>query len=130
MAVLKGDLALVGPRRELPGFVTLGSPVWREVLEARPGMTDPVALRLRSEERLLSMVEGDRERFYVEELLPFKLAGYIRYHRRRTPCSDLAVLVRTLACIVRPETANQPSLEEVSCAARLAQEMRYKGNGA
>ncbi|MCU0235267.1 MAG: sugar transferase, partial [Thermoanaerobaculales bacterium] len=35
--VLGGELALVGPRPEVPRFVDLGDPRWRAVLEERPG---------------------------------------------------------------------------------------------
>ena len=61
--VLKGDMSLIGPRPEVPRYVDLADPMWRLVLEARPGITDPMTLRLRNEEALLVEVEGDRERF-------------------------------------------------------------------
>src|SRR5262249_50998579 len=82
--VLKGDISLIGPRPEVPRYVDLEDPMWRLVLEAKPGIADPMTLRLRNEESLLAEVEGDRERFYLERLLPFKLDGYISYLRARS----------------------------------------------
>ena len=73
--VFKGDMSLIGPRPEVPRYVDLSNPQWRLVLEARPGLTDPVTLRLRQEEVLLARVEGDREQFYLKTLQPFKLRG-------------------------------------------------------
>src|SRR5258708_40184134 len=65
--VLRGDLSLVGPRHEVPRFVSLPDPIWQKVLSARPGITDPVTLALRSEADLLAKNEGDTEQYYVEE---------------------------------------------------------------
>src|SRR5262249_51232581 len=80
--VVKGDMSLVGPRPEVPRYVDLNNSKWRQVLKVRPGITDPLTLRLRNEEELMSKVEGDRERFYLEILQPFKLKGYLDYLRQ------------------------------------------------
>jgi len=117
--VLKGDMSLIGPRPEVPRYVDLDDPMWRLVLEARPGITDPMTLRLRNEEALLVGVEGDRERFYLETLLPFKLEGYLNYLRARSWRSDLKVLWRTIVAVVFPNKTPLPTLEEIrSCAIR------------
>ena len=109
--VLRGDLALVGPRPEVPGYVNLKDPLWQTILAVRPGLTDPVTLRLRNEEDLLAQVEGDSLKFYVEKLQPKKLQGYSDYLGRRDWRSDLSVLWRTMAAIVAP--GKTPSLDEV-----------------
>lgn len=93
--VLRGDLALVGPRPEVPGFVDAESDAWRQVLAVRPGLTHPVTLRLRDEETLLA-ASPDPARLYRERLLPWKLAGYLAYEATRTPGRDLGVLAATL----------------------------------
>ncbi len=100
--VLKGDMALVGPRPEVPELVDLTDPLWVEVLEARPGLTDPVTVGLRNEELLMAGVEGDRDRFYREVLQPRKLRGYADYLRNRNWRSDLGVLGATAVAILRP----------------------------
>jgi lipopolysaccharide/colanic/teichoic acid biosynthesis glycosyltransferase len=100
--VLRGDMSLVGPRPEVPDYVDLGNPLWARVLRARPGITDPVTLRLRDEEALLEAVSGDRERFYREELLPAKLREYASYLERRTPGRDVGVLFRTVWKVLVP----------------------------
>ncbi len=111
--VLTGTMSFVGPRPEVPEYVETADPLWRRVLCVRPGLTDPTTLRTRNEEELLAGVEGDRLRFYRETLLPFKLRGYAEYLERRTAWSDLAVIARTAAVIVRPSLADPPSLEEI-----------------
>jgi lipopolysaccharide/colanic/teichoic acid biosynthesis glycosyltransferase len=87
--------------------------VWRLVLEARPGIADPMTLRLRNEEALLVEVEGDRERFYRETLLPFKLEGYLDYLQARSWRSDLKVLWQTVIAVAFPNKTPLPTLEEI-----------------
>lgn len=109
--IVAGDLALVGPRAEVPRYVDLSDPRWQRVLAVRPGLADEVTLRLLDEERLLAEAGGDGEAFYREVLLPWKLAESIAAEERRTPLGDLGVLVRAiLAPIRRPP---QLTLEEL-----------------
>jgi len=94
--VLRGEMALVGPRPEVPRYVKLEDPIWQAVLAVRPGITDPVTLRLRNEEELLAGVTTDTESYYVDELQPMKLNGYVAYLEERTWRSDLKVLGQTI----------------------------------
>jgi lipopolysaccharide/colanic/teichoic acid biosynthesis glycosyltransferase len=111
--VLRGDMALVGPRPEVPRFVNLEDPIWQRVLAVRPGITDPVTLRLRSEADLLAQVEGDPEQYYVNELQPSKLKGYVAYLETRTWHGDVKVLLRTIAAVVCPPDASRLSIDYV-----------------
>jgi lipopolysaccharide/colanic/teichoic acid biosynthesis glycosyltransferase len=115
--VLRGELSFVGPRPEVPSLVDLGDPRWQRVLEARPGLTDPVTLRLRNEEELLARAP-DRESFYRRSLQPWKLAGYIEYLERRSPFSDLWLLGQTLTAIALPRTAAPPDIAEIEAGYR------------
>ncbi len=111
--VLRGDMSLVGPRPEVPRFVRLADPIWQQVLSARPGITDPVTLALRSEADLLAKIEGDTEQYYVEELQPAKLKGYVAYLEERNWRSDLRLLLRTIAAVVLPDRARPLSKDQV-----------------
>jgi lipopolysaccharide/colanic/teichoic acid biosynthesis glycosyltransferase len=102
--VVRGDMSLVGPRPEVPRYVNLDDPLWREVLSVRPGLTDPVTLELKDEESVLAEVHGDRERFYREKLQPAKLRGYVAYGRSRNWLTDVGVLYRTVRAILRAQT--------------------------
>ena len=103
--VVKGQMSLVGPRPEVPRYVDLSDEQWKLVLEVRPGMTDPMTLRLRNEEALLSEVRGERERFYLETLQPFKLQGYLEYLSQRSWWTDLKVIWQTCVVVVFPGQA-------------------------
>jgi lipopolysaccharide/colanic/teichoic acid biosynthesis glycosyltransferase len=107
--VVRGDMSLVGPRPEVPRYVDAADPLWQSVLAARPGLTDPVTLRLRDEEALLAGAD-DAERFYRERLLPWKLRGYRDYLARRTWASDLAVLAATVLAVLGLRRPERPGL--------------------
>lgn len=100
--VLRGEMSLVGPRPEVPRFVKLEDPIWQKVLSVRPGITDPVTLQLRSEANLLARIQGDTEKYYVNELQPEKLKGYVAYLDERSWRTDLSVLWRTIVAVVVP----------------------------
>lgn len=110
--VLKGDMSFVGPRPEVPEFVDLNDPLWQEVLEHRPGITDPVTLRLRNEEHLLANV-ADKELYYREVVQPYKLRGYARFVGDKSWKTDLRIIGRTLRAIAFPTTAILPTREEM-----------------
>jgi lipopolysaccharide/colanic/teichoic acid biosynthesis glycosyltransferase len=115
--VIRGDMSLVGPRPEVARYTDLANPLWRRVLEVRPGITDPLTLKLRHEESLLPASEEERERFYVETLQPLKLRGYLAYLSRRSGWTDLGVILATLAAVLRPGPA--PSKEDLLRDARF-----------
>ena len=112
--VVRGDMALVGPRPEVPEYVNLQDPLWQEVLVARPGITDPVTLRLRNEEELLAQA-SDSERFYLEVLQRYKLKGYLDYLRCRTWWSDVGVLGKSVWAVLFSVSAPPPDLQDI-CA--------------
>jgi lipopolysaccharide/colanic/teichoic acid biosynthesis glycosyltransferase len=111
--VVRNDMSLVGPRPEVPRYVD-GSPLWQQVLAVRPGLTDPVSLRLHDEEKLLASVAAggdDPEHFYRERLLPWKLRGYLDYLQIRSWATDLGVLAATTLAVLRRPVP--PSREEI-----------------
>jgi lipopolysaccharide/colanic/teichoic acid biosynthesis glycosyltransferase len=111
--VVTGDMALVGPRPEVPDYVDLDDPLWCEVLSARPGLTDPTTIALRNEEEVLSAVAEDREAFYLTTLQRYKLMTSAAYLRGRTWTSDLQVLVKTALAIALGARVVPPSIEEI-----------------
>ncbi|MDQ2922318.1 MAG: sugar transferase, partial [Acidobacteriota bacterium] len=112
--VLKGDMSLVGPRPEVPQYVNLENSSWQLVLAVRPGMTDPLSLRLANEEKLLSERKGDCERFYLDALQPFKLRGYLQYLERRSWYSDIKVLLQTALVPFSPGSRPTPTAEDLN----------------
>jgi lipopolysaccharide/colanic/teichoic acid biosynthesis glycosyltransferase len=115
--VLRGDMSFVGPRPEVPQYVELSDRLWQRVLQVRPGLTDPVTLRLRNEEKLLAEVEDDPETFYLRVLQPYKLVGYLEYATRRTSWDDFRVLAQTAVAVVLARHGEGPTLDEIGARA-------------
>jgi lipopolysaccharide/colanic/teichoic acid biosynthesis glycosyltransferase len=106
--VLRGDMSLVGPRPEVPDYIDRDNPQWQTVLRAKPGITDPVTLRLRNEEKILARVSGDPEQYYLNKLQPWKLNGYVAYLSVRNWRTDLRALWQTaVAVIIPPQSSSQ-----------------------
>jgi len=110
--VVRGDMSFVGPRPEVQQFVDLNDPVWQEVLGHRPGITDPVTLRLRNEEQLLAQVI-DKERYYREVIQPYKMRGYANFVRDKSWKTDIRIIARTLKAVFLPKSVKAPSKEEL-----------------
>ncbi|MDD4736893.1 MAG: sugar transferase [Kiritimatiellae bacterium] len=98
--VLKGDMALVGPRPEVRKWVDVYPERWAAILSVRPGITDPAAIIYRNEEELLANAD-DPERMYLEDVLPHKLDLYEEYIKNQSVLEDIKILVRTFCAIIR-----------------------------
>lgn len=94
--VLVGNMSLVGPRPEVPGYVAVWPADAREdILSVRPGITDPIALEYFDEAVLLA-ASANAEWTYLHEILPRKVAGYRHYVKSRTFWGDARVIVATI----------------------------------
>lgn len=78
--IVRGEMAWIGPRPEIPEFVDTNDPLWREVLNLRPGLADAASFAFRDEEQLLAGA-ADPQDYYRREILPRKLR--ISLHRSR-----------------------------------------------
>lgn len=95
--VLRGKMALVGPRPEDPRYVALYTPLQRQVLAVRPGMTSPASLQFRNEEQHLT--GPDWEHAYRTQIMPAKLELELSYLTRRNHWKNLALLFRTVRAV-------------------------------
>ncbi len=68
------------------------------ILDVRPGITSPASLRYRAEETQLT---GENwEDRYIREVMPAKLVLDGEYLQRRTPWSDVRVVLGTLMSLM------------------------------
>ncbi|MCU1602180.1 MAG: putative sugar transferase [Frankiales bacterium] len=104
--VVRGEMALVGPRPELPGF--LSPRMAGQLLGRRPGLTDPASLRYLDEAEVLAR-QPDPEAYYREVLLPEKARVSADYAQARTAWTDLLVLLRTARCLAAPRKSVGPA---------------------
>ncbi|MCD6681068.1 MAG: sugar transferase [Burkholderiaceae bacterium] len=99
--VVQGSMSLVGPRPEVPKYVSLyPDDVRAIVLSVKPGITDSASIRYRNESEILARA-ADPEREYTQTILPAKLQHYVQYVKTRTLAGDLGIILQTLGAILR-----------------------------
>jgi lipopolysaccharide/colanic/teichoic acid biosynthesis glycosyltransferase len=96
MNVLAGDMSLVGPRPEVPEFMTFYTAEQRAIITSmRPGITDYAAILFRDESSLLDQ-SGDPVDIYRREIMPLKFVYYERYSREIEIVNDLRIILATM----------------------------------
>ncbi|MFW2489141.1 sugar transferase [Clostridium chromiireducens] len=93
--VFKGDMSLVGPRPEVPRYVKLYDEKQKKVLEVKPGITDLASIRYRDENELLGEAENPDE-FYINTIMPDKLALNLEYISRNNIFLDIYIILQTI----------------------------------
>ena len=59
--ILKGDMSLVGPRPDVPGYADKLKGEDRLILKLRPGITGPASIKYSNEEEILAKVENPQK---------------------------------------------------------------------
>lgn len=79
--VLNGDMSIVGPRPDVPGYTDKLQGEDRIILSVRPGITGPASLKYSNEEELLARVDNPHK-YNDEVLFPDKVRinkNYVKY---------------------------------------------------
>lgn len=98
--VIAGDMSLVGPRPEVPRYVSLYPPEVRErVLSVKPGITDYASIEFKDESTVLGR-SADPDKSYIEEIMPIKLKYYERYVAERSLWLDFKLIIATLRSLI------------------------------
>lgn len=98
--VLKGDMAIVGPRPESLDLADRLGDGHRWALDHRPGIFGPTQVFFRNEGYLFSDQEGcDLERLYCEVLYPLKTRIDSAYYPDRTLVRDIIWIVRGVLAV-------------------------------
>lgn len=96
--VLKGDMAIVGPRPETSVATDRLTAEYRALLDYRPGIFGPAQIAFRNAGTLYPE-RVDRHAFYREAILPVKAALDLAYYPHRTVLGDLAWIVRGILVV-------------------------------
>lgn len=96
--VIKGEMSLVGPRPEVKKYVDIKKDEYKKVLSVHPGITDLAAIEFRDEEKILEGFK-DKEKAYINEVLPQKIALYNKYIDNISFTSDIKIILQTLKVI-------------------------------
>ncbi|TDW78081.1 sugar transferase [Kribbella pratensis] len=106
--VLRGQMTLVGPRPESAALAAGYPEACRPVLQARPGLTGPAQLRYRERSAVPPNGRTDVERWYLEVLVPLRVAADREYLDRPTVRRTLYYLLVTALFVVGLADLQQP----------------------
>jgi lipopolysaccharide/colanic/teichoic acid biosynthesis glycosyltransferase len=93
--ILKGEMSLVGPRPDVPGYADQLEGDDREMLELRPGITGPASLKYRDEEELLARQENPLQ-YNDEVIFPDKVRINRYYLHHWSFWTDLRIIWATV----------------------------------
>mgnify|MGYP001588360697 CR=1 FL=1 len=93
--LLKGEMSLVGPRPDVPGYADKLTGNDRMILSLRPGITGPASLKYVNEEEILALQE-DPVRYYEEVIYPDKVRINLKYLEKQNLWLDLRIIVCTI----------------------------------
>lgn len=98
--VLKGEMSIVGPRAEVPKYLSFYTGEKEKILSIKPGITDFASIKYRNEEELLAN-SAIPEKLYEEIILPDKLRMNLNYLNSISFWSDMKIILNTIKVIFR-----------------------------
>ena len=97
--VFIGDMSLVGPRPEVRYYVNYWTPEQMNVLDVRPGITDPASIKFRNENELMGKAE-DPEDYYINVIMQEKIKLYLEYVQNVSFWYDIKLIFQTFKAII------------------------------
>ncbi|OBX24147.1 glycosyl transferase [Bizionia sp. APA-3] len=97
--VFLGSMSFVGPRPEVRHYVNYYSVDDMEILSVKPGITDYASILFRDEAELLKTAEN-MESFYINTILPQKIALNKKYINSASLLVDFKIIIKTIQTIL------------------------------
>lgn len=97
--ILIGDMSFIGPRPELPRRLKYYDERQKGIFQVRSGISSPASIVFSDEEYLMNQVK-DPERFYIEQIMPYKIELNLYYIKNQSFLGDIWLIVATLLKIV------------------------------
>ena len=93
--VLIGQMSLVGPRPDVPGYADQLQGDNRQILQLRPGITGPASIKYRNEEELLAQ-QADPKAYNDNVIWPDKVKINLDYLKNWTFFGDIKLIFKTI----------------------------------
>lgn len=97
--ILKGDMSFIGPRPELPRRLKYYNEKQKEIFSVRSGISSPASIVFSDEEYLMNQVQ-DAEKFYIEQIMPYKIELNLYYIKHQSFFYDIWLIIATLLKIL------------------------------
>ena len=93
--VIKGEMSVVGPRPDVPGYYDVLEGEDRKIIQLRPGLTSEAAIKYRKEEVLLAK-QSNPTKYNDEVIFPDKVRMNLHYFYNHSFKGDLRIIWRTI----------------------------------
>lgn len=98
--VFIGRMSLVGPRPEIPEFMSLYPEDIRAIiLSVKPGITDKASIEMVDENEILGKYDDPRKA-YIDVIMPIKAKYYIEYANSHSIIGDIKIILMTILKII------------------------------
>lgn len=94
--VLLGEMSIVGPRPDIPGYYDTLQGEPRKILELKPGLTSEASLKYYNEESILEKKANPQE-YNDTVIFPDKVKMNLAYYYKRSFVVDLRIILKTIA---------------------------------
>jgi lipopolysaccharide/colanic/teichoic acid biosynthesis glycosyltransferase len=94
-----GQMSIVGPRPEVPYYVSFYTDEQRKILEVKPGITDFASIEYFHENEILAAAT-DPQQAYIEQIMPAKIKLNERYLSNPSLAQDLKIMWLTFLKIL------------------------------
>ena len=93
--VIKGEMSLVGPRPDVPGYADKLVGKDRNVLKLRPGVTGTASLKYANEEEILASKDNP-QKYNDEVIFPDKVKLNLDYYENQSLWLDIKIIFATI----------------------------------
>lgn len=93
--ILFGDMSVVGPRPDIPGYYDLLEGENRKILELKPGLTSEASIKYKDEETLLEVQNNPLE-YNDKVIFPDKVKMNLEYYYKKSFWLDLKIIFKTI----------------------------------
>ena len=98
--VLKGDMTIIGTRPEVPRYVEKYTDEMKATLLMQPGASGAASIEYSKENEMLKD-QADPEQYYIDVILPDKMAINLKYLRSFSVWKDFVLIFRTVLCVFK-----------------------------
>ncbi len=93
--VVMGEMSLVGPRPDVPGYADSLKGTDRNILKLRPGITGSSSLKYANEEEILAG-QVNPQKYNDEVIFPDKVKVNLEYYENQTLWLDIKIIFATI----------------------------------
>lgn len=103
--ILFGDMSVIGPRPQAkPHFDVFPNHVKKELIKVRPGLSGIGSIVFRDEETLMEQSKKPKDRFYAENIAPYKGELELWYIKNQSFMLDMKLIFLTAWVVLFPKS--------------------------